>query len=46
MIGTAAKLRFGLSDIEGGRIIILDEAPTGDVLLDEALMSMEDVSSR
>ncbi len=27
-------------DIERGRIIILDETPTGDVLLDEALMSM------
>lgn len=54
VIGTAAKLRFGLSgtelvrlaalrrvDIDGGRIIILDEAPTGDALLDEALSSME-----
>jgi Golgi phosphoprotein 3 (GPP34) len=52
-IGTAAKLRFGLSgaelvrlaalrrvDIERGRIIILDETPTGDALLDEALTSM------
>jgi Golgi phosphoprotein 3 (GPP34) len=54
VIGTATKLRFGLSgaelvrlaalrrvDIERGRIIILDRAQTGDVLLDEALMSME-----
>jgi hypothetical protein len=54
VIGTAAKLRFGLSgtelvrlaalrrvDIDGGRIIILDEAPTGDLLLDEALTGME-----
>lgn len=53
VIGTAAKLRFGLSgtelvrlaalrrvEIERGRIVILDETPTGDVLLDEALMSM------
>jgi hypothetical protein len=53
VIGTAAKLRFGLSgaelvrlaalrrvDIERGRIIILDETPTGDALLDEALLSM------
>jgi hypothetical protein len=52
-IGTAAKLRFGLSgaelvrlaalrrvDIERGLIIILNGTPTGDVLLDEALMSM------
>jgi Golgi phosphoprotein 3 (GPP34) len=55
VIGTAAKLRFGLSGaelirlaaqrrvgIERGRIIMLDEAPTGDALLDEALMSMDD----
>jgi hypothetical protein len=55
VIGTAAKLRFGLSGaelirlaaqrrvgIERGRIIILEEPPTGDVLLDEALMSMND----
>lgn len=54
VIGTAAKLRFGLSgselvrlaalrriDLEGGRIVILDQAPTGDELLDEALASME-----
>jgi hypothetical protein len=52
-IGTAEKLRFGLSgaelvrlaalgrvDIQRGRIIILGQAPTGDVLLDEALTSM------
>ena len=52
-IGTAEKLRFGLSgaelvrlaalgrvDIQRGRIIILDQTPTGDVLLDEALTSM------
>jgi hypothetical protein len=54
VIGTATKLRFGLSgaelvrlaalrrvDVEGGQIIILDQAPTGDVILDEALMSMQ-----
>jgi hypothetical protein len=52
-IGTAAKLRFGLSgselvrlaalqrvDIQRGRIVIRDETPTGDALLDEALMSV------
>ena len=52
-IGTAEKLRFGLSgaelvrlaalgrvDIQRGRIIILDQTPTRDVLLDEALTSM------
>jgi hypothetical protein len=52
-IGTAEKLRFGLSgaelvrlaalgrvDIQHGRIIILDQTPTGDVLLDDALTSM------
>lgn len=55
MIGTAAKLRFGLSGaelvrlvalrrvgIEEGQLIIVDETPTGDVLLDEALASMRD----
>jgi hypothetical protein len=55
VIGTAAKLRFGLSgaelvrlaalrriDIERGRIVVLDQGPTGDVLLDEALISMAD----
>lgn len=53
VIGTADKLRFGLSGaelvrltalrrsgIERGRIIILDQTPTGIALLDEALMSM------
>ena len=53
VIGTAAKLGFGLSgselvrltalgrvEVEGGQIVIHDEAPTGDVLLDEALKSM------
>lgn len=52
-IGTATKLRFGLSgselvrlaalqrvDIQRGRIVIRDETPTGDALLDEALVSM------
>jgi len=55
VIGTAAKLRFGLSGselvrlaarrrigIERDQIVVLDQAPTGDVLLDEALASMED----
>jgi hypothetical protein len=54
VIGTAARLRFGLSgselvrlaalrrvDIDGGMITILDEAPTGDALLDEALASLQ-----
>lgn len=53
VIGTAAKLRFGLAgtelvrlaalrriNIDDGRIIVADEASTGDVLLDEALASM------
>jgi hypothetical protein len=53
VIGTAAKLGFGLSgselvrltalgqvEVEGGQIVIRDAAPTGDVLLDEALKSM------
>ena len=52
-VGTADKLRFGLSGaelvrlaalrragIERGRIVILDQMPTGDALLDEALTSM------
>jgi Golgi phosphoprotein 3 (GPP34) len=59
VIGTAAKLRFGLSgaelvrlaalqriNIERGWIIILDNTPTGDVLLDEALMSMKNASAQ
>jgi hypothetical protein len=37
LVRLAALQRVG---IERGRIIILDEAPTGDVLLDEALTSM------
>jgi len=28
-------------DIERGQIVILDQAPTGDVILDEALTSMQ-----
>ena len=55
VIGTAAKLRFGLSGselvrlaalrrvgIERDQIVVLDQAPTGDVFLDEALASMDD----
>jgi hypothetical protein len=55
VIGTSAKLRFGLSGselvrlaalrrvgIERDQIVVLDQAPTGDVLLDEALASMDD----
>ncbi len=55
VIGTAAKLRFGLSGselvrlaalrrvgVERDQIVVLDQAPTGDVLLDEALASMDD----
>jgi hypothetical protein len=55
VIGTSAKLRFGLSGselvrlaalrrvgIERDQIVVLDQAPTGDVLLDEALASMHD----
>jgi Golgi phosphoprotein 3 (GPP34) len=55
VIGTAAKLGFGLSgselvrltalgrvDVEDDLIIIHDEAPTGDALLDEALMSIHE----
>src|ERR1700733_4299056 len=54
VIGTAAKLGFGLSgselvrltalgrvDVVDGLIIIHDKALTGDVLLDEALASMQ-----
>ena len=53
VIGTAAKLGFGLGGSElvrltalervaivDGFITIVDQAPTDDVLLDEALMSM------
>lgn len=55
VIGTAAKLRFGLAGselvrlaarrrigIERDKIVVLDQAPTGDELLDEALASMDD----
>jgi hypothetical protein len=33
---------LGRVAIEGGRIVVLDQAPTGDVLLDEALASLDD----
>lgn len=32
---------LGRVDVEGGQIVIHDESPTGDVLLDEALASMQ-----
>ena len=39
LVRLAALRRVG---IERGRIVVLDEAPTGDVFLDEALASMDD----